>query len=297
MSRVYLLGDVMADVLVHLRGPLALGSDAPAPVRFAGGGSAANTAVWLAQTGMRPILIARVGDDPPGVNERQTLRQYGVELAVSVDPSEPTGACVVLVHEGADGGSERTMIPSTGANGALRPEHLPPFEAESELYVSAYSFFSGARAAALSAMDQVRSGGGRLVVGAASAALLGAAGPESVLGWIGQDVLLIANRDEAEVLTGRTDPALGATDLAAKIGTCVVTCGAAGAYLADATGVTHVPAPALTDAPVDTVGAGDAFAAGLLHSLRQGADPRDALRLGHQLAARSVALAGGRPAL
>jgi len=296
MSRIYLLGEVMTDVLVHLRGPLAVGSDAPAPVRFAGGGSAANTAVWLAQAGLRPILIARVGDDPPGVNERQTLRRHGVELAVSVDSSEPTGACVVLVHEGADGNSERTMIPSTGANAALRPEHLPAFEDESLLYISAYSFFTGARAAALSAMDQVRSGGGRLVVGAASSALLAAAGAGSVLSWVGHDVLLIANRDEAEALTGRTDPASGATDLAATVGACVVTCGADGAYLADAAGVSHVPALVAADAPVDTVGAGDAFAAGLLHALHGGADLTEAVQAGHAFAARSLMAAGGRPA-
>lgn len=297
MSRVYLLGDIMADVLVHLPGPLALASDTPARIRFGGGGSAANTAVWLAQTGIRPTLIARVGEDPPGLNERQTLRQYGVELAVTVDPTEPTGACVVLVHEGPKGTSERTMIPNAGANGALRPEHLPTFERESLLYISAYAFFSGARSAALAAMERVRESDGRLVVGAASAALLSATGQELVLGWIGQDVLLIANRDEAEVLTARTDPNLAAADLAAKVGTCVVTCGSDGAYVADAGGVTHVPAPALVDAPVDTVGAGDAFAAGVLHSLRMGTELVEAVRLGHRLAARSVALAGARPPL
>lgn len=51
-----------------------------------------------------------------------------------------------------------------------------------------------------------------------------------------------------EVLTARTDPSLAAADLAAKVGTCVVTCGSDGAYLADAGGVTHVPAPALAGA-------------------------------------------------
>lgn len=297
MSRIYVLGDIMADVLVHLPGPLALGSDTPAPIRFGGGGSAANTAVWLAQTGIRPTLIARVGEDPPGLNERQTLWQYGVDLSVTVDATEPTGACVVFVHQAPDGTSERTMIPNAGANGTLRPEHLPSFEPESLLYVSAYALFSGARAAAMAAMERVRASDGRLVVGAASAALLSATGPELVLGWIGQDALLITNRDEAEVLSGRADPSLGATDLAAKVGACVVTCGAAGAYLADATGVMHVPAPALADAAVDTVGAGDAFAAGVLHSLRASTDLVEAVRLGHRLAARSVALAGSRPPL
>ncbi len=51
MSRIVVLGDLMVDVLVRLSGPLAPGSDAAASIRFHGGGSAANTAAWLAAAG------------------------------------------------------------------------------------------------------------------------------------------------------------------------------------------------------------------------------------------------------
>jgi len=296
MSRLYLLGEIMADVLVHLPGPLALGADTPAPIRFTGGGSAANTAAWLAHSGVRPILIARVGDDPPGISERQALQRYGVELAVGVDPHEPTGSCVVLVHPGLDG-PERTMIPNTGANGALRPEHLPPFEPQCLLYVSSYAFFTGARAAALTAIDRVRDGGGRIVIGASSASLLIAAGTDAFLGWVGRDVLLLANGDEAAALTGELDQQTACAALTRLVAAAVVTCGPRGAYVGTANGVAHMGAAALADAPFDTVGAGDAFAAGLLRALHTGDDLPTAARVGNQLAARSVSHVGGRPPL
>ena len=48
---VVCLGDVMVDIVATLPGPLALGSDVHAPIRYVRGGSAANTAAWLAAIG------------------------------------------------------------------------------------------------------------------------------------------------------------------------------------------------------------------------------------------------------
>jgi sugar/nucleoside kinase (ribokinase family) len=49
------------------------------------------------------------------------------------------------------------------------------------------------------------------------------------------------------------------------------------------------------EAAVDSTGAGDAFAAGLLAARLDGAAPADALAAGARLAAEAVARPGGRP--
>ena len=59
--RVVCMGDLMVDVLAHLSAPLNVGSDTPADVRWTGGGSAANTACWLAMDGIETVFAGRVG--------------------------------------------------------------------------------------------------------------------------------------------------------------------------------------------------------------------------------------------
>ena len=115
MTRVVVLGDVMVDVVAQLAAPLAHASDAPARIGFHGGGSAANTAAWLAAAGARPVLVGRVGDDERGRDAERLLRAAGVETRLAVDSERPTGTCIVLV--GGDG--ERTMVPDAGANDGL----------------------------------------------------------------------------------------------------------------------------------------------------------------------------------
>ncbi len=63
---VVCVGDVMADIVVRLPGPLAPRSDRPAAIELRGGGSAGNTASWLHHLGTRVTLVGRVGpvDDP-----------------------------------------------------------------------------------------------------------------------------------------------------------------------------------------------------------------------------------------
>jgi ribokinase len=74
-----------------------------------------------------------------------------------------------------------------------------------------------------------------------------------------------------------------------------VKCGAGGAVWAAAGEVITVPAPATR--VIDTTGAGDAFTAGLLATLADGAGPAAALGTAVRLGSAVVARVGARPGL
>ena len=120
--------------------------------------------------------------------------------------------------------------------------------------------------------------------------------------------LLLPNAEEAAVLSGEEDPERAALGLAARVPEVVVTLGARRSAVdgrprgVPGGGGASVGAPddgargEGAAAPLDTTGAGDAFAAGFLTARLAGAGPEEALRDGCRLAAVAVRTLGARPA-
>jgi ribokinase len=289
LTRIVVLGDVMVDVVARLSGPLAAASDAPAVIRFHGGGSAANAAAWLAAAGAEPVLVGCIGDDERGRQAREELLVGGVDVRLAVDPELPTGTCVVLV--GIDG--ERTMVPDAGANDALREEDLDDelLSPDGHLHVAGYALLrEGSRAAARGAIRRALRAGMSVSVDPSSSALLSA----DFLDWAEGAGLLLPNVPEAEALTALTDPEAAARALAERLPEVVVTLGAEGALWTDGAELLRVPAEPV-GVVVDSTGAGDAFAAGLLSARLSGAATEEALRAGCRLAAQAVTQVGAFP--
>jgi sugar/nucleoside kinase (ribokinase family) len=264
-ARIVCVGDIVTDVLAALDGPLEHGSDSPARIRVTGGGQAANTAAWLAHLGAEVTLVGAIGDDDAGRDRVAELTAAGVQCAVQVCPGTATGAIVVL-----SGAGERTMISDRGANLLLDAEWVRSAVAEGgHLHLSAYTLLDSASCGTgLAALDAARELGLTSSVDAASAAPLRAAGAQRFLSWCEGVTVLLANRDEADVLAGPGHPQDQAQKLAGYATSAIVKLGADGAVWAGAHGVVTAPAPAV---PVlDTTGAGDAFAAGLLAALVTG---------------------------
>jgi sugar/nucleoside kinase (ribokinase family) len=289
--RFVCLGDVMIDIVAALPGPLAIGSDTHAPITYVAGGSAGNTAAWLARVGASVALIGRVGADAMGAQARAELARGGVTDRLVTDPDRPTGTCIVLVESGG----ERTMIPDPGANAGLDGADLDAddFTGTGHLHVSGYALLGAGRPAAIAALARARAAGMTLSVDAASAAPLADAGASEFLDWIGPDLLLFANAAEAQVLTGEVDPSRSVRILAAATGQAVVKVGAQGAYWCGGAEVVFEPAESIE--AVDTTGAGDAFAAAFLGARSAGDSPAAALVAAHALAAVACQHIGGRP--
>ena len=196
-----------------------------------------------------------------------------------------------MVLVGPDG--ERTMIPSAGANAGLTPDDLAGLLARADhLHLSGYALLrDGSRAAARAVLAEAVAAGCRVSVDVASAAPIRTVGAGRLLGWLPAGCLLLANADELAALTGDQPGRLAGLIDAGH--TVVVKDGPDGARLVEPAGTRTVPTDPVS--VLDSTGAGDAFAAGLLAALAAGHGLPDAIRAGHRTGGIAVGRLGARP--
>jgi ribokinase len=291
------VGDIVTDILALHEAPLAADSDTAARIRMAGGGSAANTAAWLASALSPVALVGVVGEDEAGAARIAELTAAGVACECVRRAAEAATGSVVVLSDGTD----RTMRTDRAANGLLEAVDvdaaLAAVDSPDHVHVSGYVLFDEASApAGAHALTAARGRAITTSVDAASSAPLAALGAEAFFSLVGRTDVLFANEDEARVLTGLSaSPDKLAVALLPHATTVVVKCGPEGAVWAGADGsVLSAPAsPAST--VVDQTGAGDAFAAGYLATWRTGGSPAECLAAGARLGALAVTRFGGRP--
>jgi sugar/nucleoside kinase (ribokinase family) len=251
------VGDVMVDVT-------ALGAGHGARISLTPGGSAVNAATWAAIAGADATVVGRVGDDLGGRALRMELEERGVGADLSVDFEAATGTFLV-----ADG----EIRADRGANARFSPDHLPDRLEADVVLVSGY--LPGPTVA--EALERAEGVWLALAPGLLDPLPRGANA-------------ILVDEVEARRLTGSA-PEEAARMLGERFRLACVTCGADGAVaMLDGQGETARPEPVDNASPV---GAGDAFAAGLLVALARGAGLREALEAGCSL---GRAVAAGVPA-
>jgi sugar/nucleoside kinase (ribokinase family) len=255
VAHIVVIGSVARDEIVNLASPLRAGAHLNgnrAGVRIGGGG--ANTAVALAAAGHRVTLLAAVGQDAIGDALLGELEQAGVDTAQIVRLDCASTHSLVLV----DPQGERTIV-----NVARCDEMEPPTRL---LALGADAIYVRSR----------RSDLAPLLARKAADALIVAHVPPLDAGSRPAHILVASASDlEREVAVAPL--ALARAVAGDGLRWVVVTADAAGARATSDSEVLDAPAPAV--AVVDTTGAGDAFAAGLLHALLSEAPMRDALAL------------------
>lgn len=288
---VVVVGDVATDVVVVLSGDPAPGSDRPASISTRGGGAAANVATHLARLGVTVELAGCIGDDPSGAGLAAELATAGVRSVLRTVPGVPTGTVVSLVEP--DG--QRSMLADRGANLELVAGDVPLPGRGGHLYVSGYTLLDPRpRAAGLQALQDAAAGGCTISVDPASTDPLERYGVDRWLADTAGVTLLLPNADEARLLSGCQDAEDAARSLAGRYPVVAVKLGPDGALWASGDVLVHRAAH--PTAVVDTTGAGDAFAAGLLSAWLRvpGLDPVEALDAGLARAAAVVRQLGAR---
>lgn len=291
------LGDYCWDVLVSTPDELPRGGDTMGTVELHPGGSAANTAVWAARCGARVAFVGMVGDDRLGRLAADDLAAEGVSAHLPASGERPTGAVASFVdHTG-----ERSMVTGVGADHLLLPSDVPGdlVGGARHFHVTGWSLFGDPpRSAAVRGVSLARAAGATVSLDPSAHQMITAIGVPEFLALtvpLGPSVLF-PNRDEGAVLTGETAPGAIAATLAELYSAPLVVLKLdAGGALVWAEGAgTHVPTPKVD--PVDTTGAGDSFAAGLLAGLLRGRPLADAVRLAVACGALSTRALGGTEA-
>lgn len=227
------------------------------------GGVGANQAVAAARAGAAVELLAAVGDDEGGTGLLADLARDGVGVDHCLRiAGEPTGRAAIWV----DASGENQIVVAGGANDRLDPDAAEGALAAIDGAAVLLCQLETPRAAE-PALRWARERGVLGILNA-SPAVPAAALPRGASA-------VIVNEGEARTIAGSSgpaDPAADAAAIASSLGadTVVVTLGGAGVLALHHGERLRIDAPAVT--PVDTTGAGDAFAGALAARLAAG-DP------------------------
>ncbi len=248
----------------------------------------------VASLGGRAAYVGKVADDALGEVFHHDITAIGVHFRPTpLKGGEGTGRCLVNVTE--DG--QRTMCTYLGAANALTPHDVDPqlIEAAEIIYLEGYLFDPPAAREAFAKAAAIGRKAGRRVALTLSDAFVVERHREALLGFIEAHAdIVFANEAEAAALfqTSGFDEAV--EGLSAKVATAVVTRGADGSVIATGGTTTAVKAAPVAQV-VDTTGAGDQYAAGVLYGLARKLDPQACGRLGALSAAEVIGHYGPRP--
>jgi ribokinase len=296
MRPIIAVGDLVWDVLVKPDALLLPGGDATGRIELAPGGSAANTAAWIARCGVPAGFIGMVGSDIFGDLIIADLAREGVALHTSRTAARNTGVILALI----DRAGQRSMVTNQGADFALTPEDLPTtaIEAAGHVHITGWSLFTDPpRAAALAAAQLARAAGVPVSFDPASYQMIREMGHDAFDRMIAElpvDVIF-PNRDEGMALTNQREPEAIARGLARRFpsATIVLKLDRDGCFVLSGALARHFPTH---DVPVvDTTGAGDAFNAAFLARYRRDGDLAEAARFANAVAGWVVAQYGARP--
>jgi len=311
---VLAIGNAIVDVIAHAddgflashgmtKGGMALIGEARAETLYAAmgpglemsGGSAGNTIAGVAALGGKGAFIGKVRDDALGDIYRHDLSALGVDfITPAVSAGAATARCLVLVTPDA----ERTMNTFLGACTGLEEADIDPALVASAgiTYLEGYLFDLPPAKQAFRKAATLARGAGRKVALTMSDSFCVHRHRDEFLDLIdGHIDILFANEEEIRALYGTDDVDEAARRAAGHVELVTVTRGGAGALLIDAGGRVDVPASGAVTEVVDTTGAGDLYAAGVLYGLSRGLPLAECGRLGCAAAGEAIGHVGARP--
>jgi ribokinase len=252
------------------------------------GGKGANQALAAARAGGDVVLIGCVGDDDFGARYIGHLRAEGIATEGIVKAAVPTGSAFITV----DDAGENAIVVNPGANAALEPHHLDAHAATICAAALLLLQFECPLPTVRHAVEMARAAGVPVILNPSPLS------PVFLRAEIPCDTL-IANEHEAATLAGASLPELEAAPTRALTTTrcreLIITCGGAPTLVVTTEGISRIAPPKVT--PVDTVGAGDAFAGAFCVARATGASLQEAVRFANASGALATQKIGAQSSI
>ena len=264
------------------------------PAIEASGGSAGNTMAGIASLGGTGAYIGKVRNDQLGAVFTHDMRAIGVTFDTPQATSgAPTARCLILVTPDA----QRTMNTYLGACVELGPEDIDAerIAASRVVYMEGYLYDKPRAKAAFREAARIAHEAGRKVSLTLSDGFCVDRHRAEFKDLVENHVdILFANSTEIDRLyeTQTLDDAVDAVR-----GKCEVACitrSELGSLVVTADEIIEIPAEP-TKRLVDTTGAGDLYAAGVIYGYTRGLDLRMSGRIGSICAAEVISHMGPRP--
>ena len=253
------------------------------------GGSSANTVAGVAGLGGRGLFMGKVGTDEHGAKYISETERAGVKPVISMDEGT-TGHAITFITPD----SERTFATHLGAAVRFAKDDVDTRQLRRGkiLHIEGYLLEPPApREACMKAMEEAKRAGLLISIDLSDASLIGRIRDvfEQVLKEFAD--IVFANEDEARAFTGRT-PEEAAEHLSRYCDFVAVKIGVEGSIIH--TGGRTYRIRAVTTTLVNTNGAGDMYAAGVLYGISNGHGPDMAGIIGSHAAAKVVSQTGAR---
>jgi ribokinase len=255
------------------------------------GGSAANTMVGLARLGRKVGFVGKVASDNEGRRLLEDFNKENVDTnGTAIAEHGRSGTVMGFI----DKEGQRALYVDPGVNDTIVLDETAKEYVSKVRFLHLTSFVGDKPFRAQEQLIRVLPESVRLSID--PGALYARKGYTKLAAMMNKAFVLIPNRGELQLLTGKNDYRRGARALLER-GTQVVAVklGCKGCYVTD--GKKNHLVPAFKVKVVDTTGAGDAFCAGFLHGLISGLSLDDCGRVGNFVASRCITEIGARAGL
>jgi hypothetical protein len=257
---------------------------------LAAGGSAANTVYGIAQLGGKAALCGKVAQDPFGSFYIKDMKKGGVLFNEKLVDGM-TGTCIVLITDDA----QRSMLTCLAVSSEITYEDLDEelLKASKYIYIEGYLFDSEVATRTLHKAIETAKKNSVLVALSTSDSFCIERHKIKFIELVKNDVdLLFANAQEAQALTDTISLDDAVKALSGWCRQSAITDGAHGSILCF-NGEQYKTSPYPVVA-IDTTGAGDCYAAGLLYGLTNGYDLETSGKIASYFSSRVVFQMGPR---